>query len=136
MTEIEKTPPMSGENLPLKELKTEKKPETKEEIAVFKAKKEKKRIYFIFIILLILFFAIGIGLGVYLKQKNDKSDPLPLPSPLVEASPAATPSASPVAEGIERRLAGFKKKLEEVDLKEEDLFPPVLDFKIRFKVKD
>lgn len=28
MTEIEKTPPMSGENLPpLKELKTEKKPE-------------------------------------------------------------------------------------------------------------
>ena len=136
MTEIEKTPPMSGDNLPLKELKTEKKPETKEELAVFKAKKQKKRIYFIFTILLILFFIIGIWLGFYFKQKNDKPVSLPLPSPSVELSPIVSPSPSPLPEGIEGRIDAFKKKLEEVDLKEEDFSPPVLDFKIRFKIKD
>ena len=133
MTEIEKTPPMSGDNLPLKELKTEKKPETK--LSLAKARKGKKRVYFVFIPLLILFFISGIGLGFYFKQKNDKSELLLLPSPSVEPSPIASPSPSPIPEGIKGRINAFKKKLEEIDLKEEDLSPPVLDFKIRFKIK-
>lgn len=131
MTEMQETPPMSGNNLPVKELKTEKKPETK------KVKKEKKRIYFIFILLIILFFTIGIGLGFYLKQKNDKELlPVPSPLPLVEPSPLASPSPSPIPEGIEGKIVEFERKLKEADLKEEDLSPPILDFDIRFEVED
>ena len=128
---MQEAPPMSGDNLPAKELKTEKKPETK------KVKKEKKRIYLIFTLLIILFFTIGIGLGFYLKQKNDKELlPVPSLSPSVEPSPLASPSPSPVPEGMEGRIVEFERKLKETDLKEEDLSPPALDFDIRFKIKD
>jgi len=125
-------PPMSGADLPLKELKIEEKP--KEEVKRKKAQKREKKIYLGFILLLIFFFIGGISLGFYLKQKNDQVlVPSPSPSPLVKPSPTISPSPSPEAHGLQTRLNVFEKKLKEIDLKEKSLLPPVLDFKIRFK---
>ncbi len=135
-------PPISGETPPpARELKAEKeakppkpvKLRNNPKIKLIKNKLKSKN-FLLFIILLVVFFLGGIVLGLYLKRKNGKQAlPSPSPSPTIEPSPS--PSPSPLSEGLEGKLMQFEEHLEEVDLKEEELTPPALDFDIRFKVK-
>lgn len=128
MTEELEAPPMSGDNLPLKELKPE---ETKEELEKKKSKKISLKV-----ILLIILFSILLGIGIsWLIEKRRKSAVLPSPSP-AEPSPSVTVLPSPTAEDLEGRINNFKKNLDEVDLKETSLNFPDLDFDIRFKAED
>jgi len=130
MTKNLEAPPMSGNNLPVRELKAEKSPAELEQTA-----KNKWLSYLLIGLLIVLFFCGGLGLGVYLNQK-DKGEVLASPSPEVKASPVIQPSSSPQAEGFSRRLEQFEENLEEVDLKEEQLLPPLLDYKIRFEIEE
>ena len=134
MTEMQEVPPMGGENLPLKELE---KQEIISEVKPSYQQKKRRKFYLIAVLLIFLFFSIGIGLGFYLSQET-KSLPKPSPSALLLPSPQITvspsPSPSPSPGGMIGKLESFEKKLDETDLKEEKLIPPVLDFNIRFKL--
>jgi hypothetical protein len=138
-------PPMSGETPPpIREAKAEKAPkpvkapkpikkDKGQRVKLIKAKlKSKPQI--IFIALSIILFIVGIFLGLVLRRRNGKQPVVtPSPSPMVESSPSPLPSASPKA--LEEKVNQFEQHLEEVDLKEEELTPPVLDFDIRFEVR-
>jgi cytoskeletal protein RodZ len=134
MTEMLDTPPMSGGNLPLKEIKKE---EGVREEKTGKNAKKRKPVYLVFIFLIILFFTGGIALGFYLKQQQTQAPPpsfSPLPS--VEPTREISPSPSVSPQGLEARLNEFERQLKETDLKEEQLSPPALDFNIRFEIEE
>jgi len=127
-------PPMSGENLPFKELKPEGNIKAGEKEI---AKKAKKKLYLIFFLLLVIFFVGGIFLGLFLKQKDNQAETIsPSPSPAQEAEIAVSPSPSPAPTGLKGKIDALGEKLEKVDLKEEKVIPPKLDFNIRFDVED
>jgi hypothetical protein len=135
MTEMQAAPPMSGSNLPQKELEKEKiVPKVKKPSPQLK---KRHRLYLIAVLLIVLFFAVGIGLGFYLSQEKQPFSqlmPLVSPSPSPETTVSPSPSSRPT--GLEGRLDGFEEKLEKIDLKEEDLLPPFLDSDIRFESKE
>ena len=54
-----------------------------------------------------------------------------VPSP----SLAPTPSATLKPQGLEAQINEFQQKMQAVDLKENELTPPSLDFNIRFEVE-
>jgi hypothetical protein len=127
MTEIP-IPPMGGENIPLKELKPEKKPALEFQPQASKGSK----LYILFIILLVVFFGGGIIFGLYI-QPQQKQKELTATSPSSLPAPSPSPSVSPEPKGLEGKVFQFEKELEETDLEEEPLTPPTLDFNIRFK---
>jgi len=135
MTEMQGAPPMGGANLPPKEMEKEEiKPEVKK---ASPQQKKRQRLLFLAGLLIALFFALGIGLGFYFSQNTKPVvEPLPSASPSPSPEIVATPTPSPAATGFQGRLESFEQKLDETDLKEEKLIPPVLDFDIRFKSKD
>lgn len=134
MNEIE-IPPIGGEKVPLKELKPreiskEQKVETGEE------KPKVVRRYPMLVLGSLFLIIIGIVFGVFLGQVFKK--PLPTPAPLPTALPTpsltATPSVS--LKDYEEKLNQFEKNLKSADLKEESLTPPILDYKLKFTVRD
>jgi len=126
MSEFQPVTPMSGNNVPAKELEIKKTPARS---------KNKKNLYLILILLAIVFFISGIFLGIHFSKKGLIA---PTPTPFIEKStPApkatATPQPTVVPGEMESKINSFEKKLKEADLKEEDLIPPALDFDLRFK---
>lgn len=119
-------PPISGDNPPLKELKPDFDPKA--------VKKHGFAFYLLIVILLLIFFSIGIFLGFGLKKNNGLKEEI-IPEPTAEPSAVEVlPLPTPLPAGLEGKIQGLKQKLEQVDLKEEQLNFPQLDFKIRFEV--
>lgn len=126
-------PPMGGENLPLSELK----PQTltsEQPVQPTVPTKKNNKVILLMILIVILAIVFGIALGSTLKPAK-KPEVSPSPS-LVEASPSALPSPSPESQNIKERRDSLQTKINEVDFKEQTLQPPVVDYKIRFKVKE
>lgn len=128
MSEEFEVPPMSGDNLPLKELKPKEMAEKPEE-------RKNKRVPWLVILLIIIFsILLGVGIGLLIRKKN-KQISLPSPSPATpKPSVFTSPSAKP--QNLDEMINNFKKNLDEVDLKESSFNPPALDFDIRFKAED
>lgn len=127
MTEASDIPPMSGDNLPLKEMKAQPQPKP-----VKPETKKNNGLYVLFILLCLLMFLAGIGTGIYFKMQK-KTAPVASPSPSPTHIQEASPSAQPGLD-LTKRLEDFEQRLNEADLQEEDLLPPQLDFKLRFSL--
>lgn len=121
--EIVEAPPMSGDNIPAKELRAEE--------SASKFKKMGWKFYLPVGLLILVVFLLGIGLGM--RSYKGKEVPQVVPSPSVSALPIFSPSPQAPANTIEARIERFEKQLQEIDLKEEQLAPPMLDFDIRFE---
>ncbi len=121
-------PPMGGENVPVKELKPEKKPALEFQPPAAK----KNKLYILFIILLVVFFGGGIIFGLYIRPQQKQKE-LTATSPSSLPTPSPSPSASPEPKGLEGKVFQFEKELGETDLEEKPLTPPTLDFDIRFE---
>ena len=134
-------PPISGdEPAPLKELETEMPkqegvPLTQDGLNLDKpaSVKPKPRIL-IFVLVAVIAILIGIMIGIGIRTKNGKVI-IPSPSPkLVSPSPITTLMTEDTT--LKDKIVSFKKSLDQVDLEELSLNPPLLDFNIRFKVED
>lgn len=125
-------PPMSADNLPLKELKseTEIKDITEEKIAK-NPMNNKMKLFLVLIMILILL--IGIIIGIFFRGKVKKAIIEPSPSSL-PTSPSPTSSLMPELT-LKGRIDVLGKNLKDIDLKEINLIPPILDFKLRFQAK-
>jgi len=129
-TEFE-APPMSGGNLPLKELTENKPPE--------QLLKKKRSKLLVIVIVLAIFFSIilGIMIGLLLKKEKQSAKRKSLsPSPsyfLKEAEQTPPPSFLKDKDTLSEKINSLKENLENLDLKESALTPPLLDYKIRFK---
>ena len=123
-------PPMGGENLALKELKSE------EEIAKAKKKalEKKKKINLVLLLSLIVVFLIGIVIGFFLKNKQSPSiSPSPRP---VKKTPLPSASFLPKPLTLEGKIKNFEANLKNLDFQESALNLPTLDFNIRFQPKE
>lgn len=129
MSELNEAPPMSGDHLPVKELK----PEIPEPKVAKPVGPRSLRTIFILILMIFLFVG-GLTLGIFLMRQKNIGQIQPSPSPDLTVQPSILPSAIP--ESLTGKLQDFEQKLTEVDLKEEQLLPPVLDFKFRFKLNE
>lgn len=137
MSEDFEAPPMSGDNLPIRELKTEKeiseeKVEEKEtKTTLFK---DKRRLYLMVGGVIFLVFLMGLGIGFLLKNKKPQQGVLPTPQPTITPSPVATSSSW--RQDLEDKIGKFEDDLKNVDLKESQFLPPILDFEMRFELED
>lgn len=123
-------PPMSGGDLPLKEL-------GKEKIEKPLLKKANSKLLLAAILLTIVFSLIlGVMIGFLIRKKTQ---PRTTVSPNSSLKPQASTKPLVIPPELEsnlgKKLDDFKKNLEEIDLKEVKLNPPLLDYKIRFKLK-
>lgn len=139
MSDEFETPPMSGDNLPIRELKTQKESlEEKEETEEKKSKGissgDKRRFYTLVGLVIFLVFLMGLGIGLLLKNKKPQPVVLPTPQPTIIPSPVATSSSW--RQDLEDKIGKFENDLKNVDLKESQFLPPLLDFNIRFELKD
>lgn len=127
MTEIQSVPAMSGEAVPAKELKVE---------IEEKEKKKRKKLVLIFLFTLTSFIVV-MGLIFVFRLKKEKEPSFPVTeTPEATTAPESVPTPSPLPEGLEGKIIQFEKKLEEVDLEEQRLEPPDLDFELRFEEKE
>jgi len=125
-------PPMSADNLPLKELKPE--PEIKDIAAEKIAKNPLNNKMKLFLgLMMALILLIGIAVGISFRGKAQKEIVKPSPSPL-STSPSPTSSLMPELT-LKGRIDVLGKNLRDIDLKETNLIPPILDFKLRFEAK-
>lgn len=137
MPEDFETPPMSGENVPFKEMEEEHPPAPVQQEAAEKTlaavdhKKIKKLKLMMIATVAIFAIVIIVLLTLLLKPKPAPSLPPPLPSP--SPTPTATPSA--VGRNVVERIEALEKQIEALDFTETDLSFPILDFNINFEKK-
>lgn len=125
-------PPMSADNLPLKELKSE--TEIKDIAAEKIAKNPMNNKMKLFLgLIMVLILLIGIVIGIFFRGKAKKVIVEPSPSSL-SASPSPISSLMPELT-LKGRIDVLEKNLRDIDLKETNLIPPILDFKLRFEAK-
>lgn len=122
------TPPMGGENIPFNELKTE--VPSVNEIDVKAPKKNNKMLVGLIILLTILLLTFILLFFVPKKQII-----LLIPSPFV--SPSSLPEASNInGLNLKERINTLENSLKNLDLEESKLQPPVLDYQLRFQLKE
>ena len=120
--------PFGGDNIPLKELKKEKR-----KIEMIKKTKPKISFAVISMAVVIAFLLVII---VLLLTAGGKKSPLPEPSPVpIAPSPIPTATTSALPKSVAERLDKLEKGLNEVDLYQTDLTFPLLDFNLNFSKK-
>jgi len=126
------TPPMSGENVPFKEMEEEHPPAPPEPKGVEETPKpvNLKRLKIMMIGLVFLFAIIIIILLAFLLKP--KPEPAPLPSPLPSPPPIQTATRSAVGRNVVERIEALEIQVDSLDLSETDLAFPILDFEINF----
>jgi len=128
-------PPISGENVPFKELPAEQPKVTPEPVepivqpGTAPEKRMKLTIVGLAIALLIVLALLGAVLVSSRSKKTVK--PLPSPTPIVAPTPEATSSGLP--KNIQDRRDALEKQINNLDLQETDLAFPALDFNVNFK---
>jgi hypothetical protein len=127
MSEDFEAVPMSGENLPLKDMETPP-PDLEGPVKVVKSNSK----LMILLIILVVLALIG---GIYLGFNLNRAKPIPELSPSVFVSPGPTPTSTPEPQNLEEKIDKLHSDLEDLDLKESNMLPPSLDYKIRFKIK-
>lgn len=128
MSQEPETPPISGNDLPLKELKAEGISHEPQKI------KGSKNIMILSLAVAIFALIIGLVIGILIvKQKQQPEEPMPsgeIPPPSVFIEPTPQP------DDLEARISSFETELNQVEFEEQELTPPNLNFKIRFPIVD
>lgn len=128
------SPPMGGENIPLKELKTET-PVPQGQAVAGQIVPVKKKNPLIMALLVSLTLLVGLFIGISLSKKGSHNEKI-IPS-LSPSKEPETVIVSPIPKtNIEEKLNTIKTTLNNLDLEEKNLQPPVMDFKIRFKIEE
>ena len=118
--------PFSGDNIPLKELKKEKR-----KIEMAKKTKPKISPAVIAMAVVIAFLLMIITL---LLITSGKKPPAPQPSPIpIMPSPSPVSTTSALPKSVGERLEKLEKGLNEVDLYQTELSFPLLDFNLNFE---
>lgn len=130
MTENSEIPPAGSERLVFKEPEPVQSPV--EKIETKKIIWGRWQVVLLFLLTLIIINVIIIASRI---NANKKKIVVITPSPSLVPSPSATSSATLKQEDLETQINDFQKKLQTVDLKENELTPPSLDFNIHFEVK-
>ena len=129
-------PPISGEEVPLRELSPEQEvkpqPPQSPKTIVKQSKWGKKTRFILIGLIIVLLVIIGVLVVVMLKiWQNKQAIPIESPPPVMTSpSPEATTSA--LSKDIEKRWKGLQNQVQGIDLHETDLAFPVLDFNIKF----
>lgn len=117
--------PFGGDNIPLKELKKEKR-------KIEMIKKTKPKISFAVIGMAVV-IAFLLMIIVLLLIAGGEKPPLPEPSPVpIVPSPIPTATTSALPKSVAERLEKLEKGLNEVDLYQTELTFPLLDFNLNF----
>jgi len=129
-------PPMSGENVPFKEMEEEHPPAPPAESEGLEKtpkpvdRKKIKRLKMMMVVSIVFFAIIIILLVAFLLKP--KPEPAPLPSPSPSPSPIVTATPSAVGKNVVERIEALEKQVDALDLSETDLAFPILDFEINF----
>lgn len=125
MTETPEVPPMSGDNLPLKELEPEKM------LVPEKPKKGLSQLLIIIVPVIVLSIIIGLVIGLIIKKEYQS---LASPPPIAQrpSPPSPVVSSSPDSKDLKTKINDLKTSLDELEFVDVPLKPPVLNFDIRF----
>ena len=128
MSQEPETPPVSGNDLPLKELKAE--GMSQEPIKI----KGSKNVIILSSAVIVFALITGIVIGtLIIRQKRAIDEPI-----ISEDSPAPSAILEPTPEpdNLDARISSFETELNKVEFDEQELTPPVLNFNISFPITD
>jgi len=126
--------PMSAdEKVPFRDLAgKEKSRDEREEIEV---KKHSMRYYFILGTVMIVLVLMGIFLGVFIKNRQVQPSAEPVePTPIIERPKEASPAST--IEVIRNKITELDGKLETIDLDQDQLLPPAIDYDLEAQLEE